>query len=283
MSGFIVALCDLQPKDARLLEIVLCRAPNRRFDFRIVNGGDAGYADVAIIDADHPELPESLGRLRGDSPDLVEVYVSESGAAGASKYKIAKKSLILHCFRLLESIAESKMRGNLGGAAAPAPAPAPASEPPLANSTGPNASARQGALKLCGLVVDDSETVRTQLEVTLQRCGLAVETAAEGESALAKLQSGVFDLVFLDVVMPGINGYDLCRKIRAIPNGRHLPVLMLTSRSSPFDRARGALAGCDTYLTKPVTLKDFYQGVHKSLSKRFSEDELAARGYRRLI
>lgn len=282
MSGFIVALCDLQPRDARLLEIVLCRAPNRRFDFRIVSGGDAGYADVAIIDADNPELPESLGRLRGDSPELVEVYVSESGAGGSSKYKIAKKSLVLHCFRLLESIAENKMRGNLAGSSTGEKTSA--SEQPSASAViESNPPARTDALKLRGLVVDDSETVRTQLEVTLQRCGLAVETAAEGETALAKLQSGVFDLVFLDVVMPGINGYDLCRKIRAIPNGRHLPVLMLTSRSSPFDRARGALAGCDTYLTKPVTLKDFYQGVHKSLSKRFSEDELAARGYRRLI
>ena len=280
MSGFIVALCDLQPKDARLLEIVLSRAPNRRFDFRIVNGSDAGYADVAIIDADRPDLPDGLGRLRGDSPELVEVYVSESGVAGTSKYKIAKKSLVLHCFRLLESIAESKMRGNLGG---PPPAPKPAETAEPSATAGEVAIARPDALKLRGLVVDDSATVRAQLEVTLQRCGLDVDTAAEGESALAKLQSGVFDLVFLDVVMPGLNGYELCRKIRSIPNGRHLPVVMLTSRSSPFDRARGALAGCDTYLTKPVTLKDFYQAVHKSLGKRYGVDELAARGYRRLI
>ncbi len=281
MSGFIVALCDLQPKDARLLEIVLSRAPNRRFDFRIVNGSDAGYADVAIIDADRPDLPDGLSRLRGDSPELVEVYVSESGAAGTSKYKIAKKSLVLHCFRLLESIADSKMRGNLG---APPAAAKPAEAAEAAGIAGEAAAfARPDALKLRGLVVDDSATVRAQLEVTLQRCGLEVDTAAEGESALARLQSGVFDLVFLDVVMPGLNGYELCRKIRSLPNGRHLPVVMLTSRSSPFDRARGALAGCDTYLTKPVTLKDFYQAVHKSLAKRYSVDELAARGYRRLL
>lgn len=280
MSGFIVALCDLQPKDARLLEIVLSRAPNRRFDFRIVNGSDAGYADVAIIDADRTDLPEGLDRLRGDSPELVEVYVSESGAAGTSRYRIAKKSLVLHCFRLLESIADTKMRGNLAGpppAARVAETAVPAGHADDAATIG-----RPDALKLRGLVVDDSATVRAQLEVTLQRCGLEVETAEEGEAALAKLQSGIFDLVFLDVVMPGLNGYELCRKIRAIPNGRHLPLVMLTSRSSPFDRARGALAGCDTYLTKPVTLKDFYQAVHKSLGKRYDADELAARGYRRL-
>lgn len=278
MSGLIVALCDLQAKDARLLEIVLSRAPNRRFNFHIVSGGDAGYADIAIIDADHPDGRQHLNRLRGDSPDLVEVYVSESGTSGSSNYKIAKKSLVLHCFRLLESIADIKMRGSLGQAEVK---PAPAAAAPAAVAAEAPA-ARPAALTLRGLVVDDSVTVRTQLEVTLRRCGLEVESAENGEIALARLQSGVFDLVFLDVVMPGMNGYELCRQIRGIANGRHVPVVMLTSRSSPFDRARGALAGCDTYLTKPVTVKDFYNAVHKSLTKRYSPDELAARGYKRL-
>lgn len=276
-TGFIVALCDLQPKDARLLDIVLSRAPNRRFNFRIVHGDQAGYADIAIIDADRP-ASEALERLRSDSPELVEVYVSESGGLGRGNYRIAKRSLVLHCFRLLESIAEHKFAGSLAGdptqvkAAAPSAAAAPTTAAVPSSNT----------LALRGLVVDDSETVRTQLDLTLQRSGLTVETAENGEVALARMQSAIFDLVFLDVVMPGINGYDLCRQIRAIPNGRHVPVVLLTSRSSPFDRARGALAGCDMYLTKPVTVKDFYAAVHKSLTKRFTVDELAARGYRKL-
>lgn len=278
MSGFIVALCDLQPKDTRLLEIVLSRAPSRRFEFKIVNGEDAGFADIAIVDADRPEGRQNLKRLRADSPDLVEVFVSESGTGGEGAYRIAKKSLVLHCFRLLESIAEAKMKGDVGGG--PRPAPAPASAAPAPSAAAP--AARSEALTLRGLVVDDSITVRTQLEVTLSRSGLMVDTAANGEEALARLQSAIFDLVFLDVVMPGMNGYELCRQIRGIPNGRHVPVVMLTSRSSPFDRARGALAGCDSYLIKPVTLKDFYGAVHKALTKRYSIDELAARGYKRL-
>lgn len=278
MSGLIVALCDLQAKDARLLEIVLSRAPNRRFNFHIVSGGDAGYADIAIIDADRPDGRQHLNRLRDDSPDLVEVYVSETGTSGSSNYKIAKKSLVLHCFRLLESIAELKMRGNLGQ---PEARPAPAAAAPVA-LVAETPAIRPQALTLRALVVDDSATVRTQLEVTLRRCGLEVDSAENAEVALARLQSGVFDLVFLDVVMPGMNGYELCRQIRGLPSGRHLPVVMLTSRTSPFDRARGALAGCDTYLTKPVTVKDFFHAVHKSMTKRYSADELAARGYQRL-
>jgi twitching motility two-component system response regulator PilG len=280
MSGFIVATVGLQPKDARLLDIVLSRAPNRRFEFKLVDCAAAGFADIAIIDADHRDGRDDLQRLRGESPEMVEVYISDSGALGESNYKIPKKSLVLQCFRLLENIADAKLKGDVAGSAQSKPA----APPPPAEAPKPVAveAPKSTPLVLQGLVVDDSQTVRTQLEVTLSRCGLKVDLAANGEEARTLVQTRVYDLIFLDVVMPGINGYELCREIRHIPSGRHVSVVMLTSRSSPFDRARGALAGCDTYLTKPVTVKDFYAAVHKSLTKRYTIDELAARGYKRL-
>lgn len=280
MSGFIVALCELQPRDARLLEIVVTRAPSRRFDFKLVDSTQAGYADIAIIDADRPTTVESVKRLKADSPELVEVYVSESGSAGQGDYRIARRSLVLQCFRLLESIAGSKLNGSLGSAPMARQA-APADSTHAVAASAAATKDANPALQLDALVVDDSATVRTQLEVTLRRLGLNVTTAEDGDRAMGKLQTKGFDLIFLDVVMPGRSGYELCREIRGLPSGRHTPVVMLTSRTSPFDRARGALAGCDTYLTKPVAVKDFYAAVHKALTKRYTVDELAARGYRR--
>lgn len=279
MPGFLVALCDLQPKDARLLEIVLSRAPNRRFEFEVVRSDQATRADIAIVDAELDSSWAALRRLRQTNSEIIEIFVSDSGQQGASKYKIARSSLVLHCFRLLENVAAARMQSNVAAAPAPAPAPAPTVEKRPETARRPDGTP-VGAIPLRALVVDDSPTIRTQLTATLQRCGLDVLSAEDGESALVRAQSAVLDLVFLDVVMPGMNGYELCRAIRALPTGRHLPVVMLTSRSSPFDRARGALAGCDTYLVKPVTLKDFYAVVDKSLKKRFSADEIAARGYR---
>lgn len=279
MPGFLVALCDLQPKDARLLEIVLSRAPNRRFEFEVVRSDQATRADIAIVDAELDSSLAALKRLRNAGSELIEIYVSDSGQKGPSKYQIARSSLVLHCFRLLENVAAAQMQSNVAAAPAPAPAPAPTVEKRPETARRPDGTP-VGAIPLRALVVDDSPTIRTQLTATLQRCGLDVLSAEDGESALVRAQSAVLDLVFLDVVMPGMNGYELCRAIRALPTGRHLPVVMLTSRSSPFDRARGALAGCDTYLVKPVTLKDFYAVVDKSLKKRFSADEIAARGYR---
>ncbi len=96
------------------------------------------------------------------------------------------------------------------------------------------------------------------------------------------VQHNSYNLAFLDVVMPGTDGYELCRKIKHNSDTRLMPVLMLTSRSSPFDRARGALSGCDSYLTKPITWDTFSQSVDKALMKAFRNDrsQMIARGYR---
>ena len=82
--------------------------------------------------------------------------------------------------------------------------------------------------------------------------------------------------------MPGADGYEVCRSIKKGAYTRSTPVLMLTSRSSPFDRARGALAGCDSYLVKPITWETFFNAIDKVLAKRFRNDRvlLTARGYR---
>ena len=286
MNALTVALCGLTPRDSRLLEIVVTRAPNRKFDFRLVNAEQAARADIAIIDADRPEHPDQARRLRTGSPDVVEVYVSDSGHAGQGDYRIARRTLVLQCFRLLESIAAAR-RGRDNGAERPSskePAAAPtATVTAIPSAVAAPAQDKPAALTLTALVVDDSATVRTQLEVTLRRMGLNVESAADGNRAMTLLQSRTYDLVVLDVVMPGPNGYEICREIRNIRSGRHVPVAILSSRNSPFDRARGALAGCDVYLTKPVAVRDFHAAMHKAMIKRFTVDELAARGYRRPV
>jgi twitching motility two-component system response regulator PilG len=107
------------------------------------------------------------------------------------------------------------------------------------------------------LVVDDSALVRIQLRGLLEQRGFEVMDAESVEAALERLPENRFDCVLMDVLMPGADGYDGCRQIKARFRGsRALPVVMLTSKSSPFDRIRGKMAGCDAYLTKPV---DFHE------------------------
>jgi twitching motility two-component system response regulator PilG len=103
------------------------------------------------------------------------------------------------------------------------------------------------------LLVDDSSLVRLQLRGELEQRGFEVGEADSAAAALDCLAAQHFDGVLMDVLMPDIDGYEGCRRIKAKFRGNDfMPVVMLTSKSSPFDRIRGKMAGCDAYLTKPV-------------------------------
>jgi twitching motility two-component system response regulator PilG len=103
------------------------------------------------------------------------------------------------------------------------------------------------------LVVDDSLAVRAQLRSLLERRGYTVTDADCVDVALDSLTQRSFDCVLMDVLMPDTDGYEGCQEIKARMRGAQaVPVVMLTSKSSPFDRIRGKMAGCDAYLTKPV-------------------------------
>lgn len=125
------------------------------------------------------------------------------------------------------------------------------------------------------LVVDDSPTVRRQLAVAFERLGLRCEQAASAAEALRRLEDTHFDLVLADVVMPDMDGYRLTREIKRNRRLRGLPVIILTSRASPFDLARGALAGCDSYLTKPVPFRALEAAVRKQLRRSLAIDDLS--------
>ncbi len=115
------------------------------------------------------------------------------------------------------------------------------------------------------LVVDDSRPIRKQLELELQVFGIGVDFAETGEEAIDLVDRRRYDLIFLDVVLPGVDGYQVCRTIKRRKLTRETPVIMLTSKSSPFDRIRGSFAGCDTYLTKPLSQSAFRKIVEKYL------------------
>jgi putative two-component system response regulator len=101
------------------------------------------------------------------------------------------------------------------------------------------------------LVVDDDHATRTITQALVEALGHAPEPARDGIEALAKLRLGV-DLILLDVVMPGLDGYEVCRRIRQDPDGREVPVIMVTSMSGREDRLRAVEAGANDFIAKPV-------------------------------
>lgn len=104
------------------------------------------------------------------------------------------------------------------------------------------------------LVVDDSWAVRRHLSTILEQKNYQITLASDGLEAVNEFSADMFDCVLMDVVMPEVDGYEACRQIKKLSKGKHnVPVIMLTSKTSPFDKIRGKMAGCDAYLTKPVS------------------------------
>ncbi|MDW3094287.1 MAG: response regulator [Gammaproteobacteria bacterium] len=122
-------------------------------------------------------------------------------------------------------------------------------------------NAAKNTNKRAVLVVDDSLPVRQALEMKLTLMDYQVELATNGQQAMDMIEENFYDSIFLDVIMPGVDGYEVCKKVKRNKKTKHIPVIMLTSKSSPFDKVKGKLAGCDSYLTKPVEHEEFQKVV----------------------
>ena len=115
------------------------------------------------------------------------------------------------------------------------------------------------------LVVDDNITAREFMKTKLAPFGFNVDYAESGEQAIGLTGQKSYSCVFLDVIMPGIDGYQVCKLIKSKRAATKTAVIMLTSKGSPFDRIRGAMAGCDAYLTKPVDEDKLLESIVKFL------------------
>jgi len=103
------------------------------------------------------------------------------------------------------------------------------------------------------MVIDDSSTIRRSAEIFLGQVGYQVILAEDGFDALAKINDYHPDLIFCDILMPRLDGYQTCALIKKSAKFRNTPVIMLSSKDGLFDRARGSIVGSNEYLTKPFT------------------------------
>jgi len=116
------------------------------------------------------------------------------------------------------------------------------------------------------LVIDDSNTIRKSAEMFLRQAGYEVFLAEDGFDALAKISDHEPQVIFVDIMMPRLDGYQTCALIKQNPTLRSTPVIMLSSKDGIFDRARGRLAGSDRYLTKPFTREGLIAAVHEHIN-----------------
>jgi twitching motility two-component system response regulator PilG len=111
------------------------------------------------------------------------------------------------------------------------------------------------------LVIDDSNTIRRSAEIFLRQGGHDVVLAEDGFDALAKVNDHAPELIFCDILMPRLDGYQTCAIIKRNPRFAHVPVIMLSSKDGLFDKARGRMVGSQDYLTKPFTKDQLLHAV----------------------
>src|SRR5215470_13850814 len=117
------------------------------------------------------------------------------------------------------------------------------------------------------LVIDDSKTIRRTAETLLAKEGCEVFTAIDGFDALAKIADHQPDIVFVDIMMPRLDGYQTCSLIKHNKVFRSIPVIMLSSKDGLFDRARGRIVGSEHYLTKPFTKDELLSAIETHIGR----------------
>ncbi len=117
------------------------------------------------------------------------------------------------------------------------------------------------------MVIDDSNTIRRSAEIFLKQTGCEVILAEDGFDALSKISSHLPDLIFVDIMMPRLDGYQTCSLIKRNQRFKSTPVIMLSSKDGLFDRARGRMVGSDQYLTKPFTQETLLEAINTYAKK----------------
>lgn len=272
---FRVADFGLAQRLVQLAQAVLRHARSNRYRFEFAQRRDPGQFEIAMVDmtvSGGAAVVDSL-QLQGERPPAI-VRVGRRADAVRGHDDLHVANFTAHLLDTLNRAVDSRLQA---GAAAPGDRPQPpatarasAAEPSRPASDqrpAPRTDSAPATRRPRVLVVDDSPTVRRQLAVALHRMGLDSEGVNSAREALETLAVRRYELVFVDVIMPEIDGYRLTREIKRNRLLKPMPVVILTSRSSPFDLARGALAGCDSYLVKPVSMQALRDTVARHLQR----------------
>ena len=116
------------------------------------------------------------------------------------------------------------------------------------------------------MVIDDSKTIRRTAETLLQKVGCTVFTAVDGFDALAKIADSNPDIIFVDIMMPRLDGYQTCALIKNNQTFQKTPVIMLSSKDGLFDKAKGRIVGSDEYLTKPFSKEELFGAIRQHVN-----------------
>ncbi len=286
MSVWQVALCELSAAECKFLDIVSSTPrESSKNVYKMVSAAILGNAQIAVVEANSPSSMAHYRRLKLRNPKLEAVFLSSDGSAGEGEFRIPQRYLLVQITRLLDQITLRLQVPNLVQHEIVAPKPVlaqrlttnPAGQSQLPSMLAQTRSqhnklssivrGNSQVSKMRALVCDDSAAARAQLRGALESMNFEVVEADCAETALTRLKEFRFNLALLDVSMPGLSGFELCSQIKHRSEYANLPVVMVTARNLPFDRARGVFSRCDAYLSKPMEAQKFDATIKMVLQK----------------
>ncbi len=254
---FLLTVFGVNPA-LRTIVVSLCKLYRYRDrSYRVIERSDYAQVDIVIVDADDADaLGEwyDVSDARSVAPGKPAILIGAGFAepaqeAGGGEYRLKRTRLSAHLLKTLDAITVRELKYVpelvIGGDDEPG---ARALVSNLLENFRRTDNGANGKV----LVVDDSLSVRTQMDLCLRLHDLAVDLAEDAEKALDLIGKCNYDVIFLDVVLPEMDGYRVCKLVKSNKSTRAIPIIMLTGKSSPFNKVRGVMAGCDRYLTKPV-------------------------------
>ena len=256
--AYRVAVFGLAARFQRAAEIVLRHARHNPYRFELATTQRVADFDIALVDMTGRDGSQQAKVLRAESRGKPILTVGRRNDPARGRDDLLQQRFTLTLLPSLNGIVDAhrlvaRMPEPLGG-----------QYPSQGLTVPPIGEVKR---RPQALIVDDSPTVRHHLSLALLRLGVDARAAGNADEALRLLDEHSFDLAVFDVVMSGMDGFRLTRKIKRHPRWRLMPVIILTSRSSPFDLARGALAGCSSYLVKPVSPQSLRDTIERNLTR----------------
>ncbi len=277
-TAYTVAIFGVLGEEKRALHRIFSLSARRPRTYSMAKAGEQHRADIFIVDKSFAADLPRWEAAKTQRPEVPTLFVTgEDGLKGPDS--LPKPFMVTRVLGTLDKLVELRPQPapsqtvqsescearpdpkTVPDQAAPSVPVQPAAQPK------PISSAPSEPRALRALVVDDSLTARKQLGTALARAQIESDIVEAGEQALERLDRNHYDIILLDVVMPGVSGYEVCKTIKRNRATKHTPVVMLTGKSSPFDKVKGKLSGCDSYLTKPVKLTEFRNTLERFLKQ----------------
>lgn len=273
---YTIATIGFDEAERRVLRKVLFISESRTPDFKPYQRSSGTYPNLVIINGDKESAVKQAKSYRqslSGRATVSEIVLGRGANADTAKYSLDRPFHATRLFALLERAVteEHGFEPPLGIDPDESLIYMPGDDAPWKSSSTADSLAMPNDINqhinatVRALVVDDSLPVRIQMKSALHSIATEIDFAETGEEALELIDKVTYDLILLDVILPGKDGYEVCREIKKHPMQQTTPVLMLTGNTSPADRVKGKLAGCDTYLIKPIGQVMFEQVVGEYL------------------